>query len=237
MRHLARALVLLSCWAAVAAADQPAFSGRPLEDALRLLQRAGLPIVFSSEVVKPDMRVPAEPHSRSPRQQLDELLRPHGLRAEAGPGKVILIVRNPTAVRDRVQHQRSVEPPATQPVTSPLHPARYTDDVIVWGSGHQPMDIGGSQTTFDGPSLRWTTSVLTGDGLDAARSMPRVVTTDDYRADFSVRGSPSRQVGIVIDGVATPWLQHTVYGRSDAGSLSMFSSDVLDQVTLQTGAY
>jgi hypothetical protein len=52
------------------------------------------------------------------------------------------------------------------------------------------------------------------DGLAAVHAMPRVTAVDDFRSDFSVRGSPYRQIGIVIDGVATPWLQHTVYGRA-----------------------
>jgi hypothetical protein len=67
--------------------------------------------------------------------------------------------------------------------------------------------------------------------------MPRVSALDDFRSDFSVRGSPYRQIGIVVDGIATPWLQHTVYGRSDLGSVAMFGSDSLDTATLQAGAY
>ena len=67
--------------------------------------------------------------------------------------------------------------------------------------------------------------------------MPRVAGANDFRSEFSVRGSPYRQIGVVIDGVATPWLQHTVYGRRDAGSLSMFGSDLVDGLTLQVGAY
>ena len=80
-------------------------------------------------------------------------------------------------------------------------------------------------------------SVLSGDGLDAVQAMPRVAGADDFRSEFSVRGSPYRQIGVVIDGVATPWLQHTVYGRRDAGSLSMFGSDLVDGLRLQVGAY
>ncbi|MEO5895573.1 MAG: hypothetical protein ABIS06_07720, partial [Vicinamibacterales bacterium] len=92
MRHVARGLVLLCCFATPARADQRAFAGHSLEEALRVLQRAGLPIVFSSEVVKPGMRVLVEPHSSMPRQQLDELLAPHGLKADTGPRRVILVV-------------------------------------------------------------------------------------------------------------------------------------------------
>jgi hypothetical protein len=67
--------------------------------------------------------------------------------------------------------------------------------------------------------------------------MPGVAAFDDYRGEFSVRGSPYRQVGVVIDGVPTHWLQHAVYGRPDAGSLGMFAAGVLDRATLQAGAH
>ena len=80
------------CWAGVSAADQQLFAGRRLDEALRILQQAGLPIVFSSEVVTPGMRVLVEPRADSPREQLGELLAPHRLKAEAGPGRVILVV-------------------------------------------------------------------------------------------------------------------------------------------------
>ena len=67
--------------------------------------------------------------------------------------------------------------------------------------------------------------------------MPGVAAVDDFRTDFSVRGSPYRQIGVVVDGVATHWLQHSVSGRDDAGSVSMFGSDILERATLETGAY
>ena len=109
--------------------------------------------------------------------------------------------------------------------------------MIVKAARGDRVDIGVSGTTIDGSALHASRSVLQSDGLDAVHAMPRVVAVDDFRGDFSVRGSPYRQIGVVIDGVATPWLQHTVYGRNDAGSLSMFGSDILDRATLVAGAY
>jgi hypothetical protein len=44
-----------------------AYAGRLLTDVLREMQAAGLKIVFSSELVRPDIRVVAEPRARSPR--------------------------------------------------------------------------------------------------------------------------------------------------------------------------
>ena len=79
-------------------------------------------------------------------------------------------------------------------------------------------------------------TVLADDPVRAVQSLPRVAAIDDFRSEFSVRGSPYRHIGVVIDGVETPWLQHAVYGRS-AGSVSMLSTDVVESATLQAGAY
>jgi outer membrane cobalamin receptor len=239
MRHIACALVLLLGWAGASAADQQVFRGRRLEEALRLLQHRGLAIVFSSEIVKPSMRVAVEPHATTARQQLDELLAPHGLKAEAGPGRLILVVRDRSATGEL--HPRPPSGPRTggtkQKTLIAEEATTYSDQVTVWGADQQPLDRGGSKTTVTTGAVRAASSVLAGDGLEAVRVMPGVVAGDDYRSEFSVRGSPDRQIGIVVDGVTTPWLQHAIYGRNDAGSLSMFASDIVDRETLQAGAY
>lgn len=237
MPRVARSLAVMLCVATCATAAQHAFQGRSLDEALRLLQQDGLAIVFSSEIVTPAMRVVAEPRAATARQQLDELLAPHGLKAEPGPGRVILVVRDRPAARGPTQNARSAsqrQGPGS-PVSSST-PTGYADRVTVFGSREQ-MDRGVSETTADSRALQLAGSPLQSDALEAIHAMPRVIAVDDYHGDFSVRGSPYRQIGIVIDGVPTEWLQHTVYGRNDAGSLSMFGSDVLDRATLQAGAY
>ena len=69
------------------------YAGRPLGDVLRELQATGLNIVFSSEMVRPTMKVLAEPKAVQPREILDEILRPHGLQVRSGPGGALLVVR------------------------------------------------------------------------------------------------------------------------------------------------
>ena len=73
------------------------YAGRPLADVLRDLQSLGLSVVFSSELVRPEMRVASEPKSTVPRKILDEVLEPHGLRAEAGPKDTWLVVLKRTS--------------------------------------------------------------------------------------------------------------------------------------------
>jgi hypothetical protein len=72
---------------------QTRYEGRPLADVLRDMQRDGLRVVFSSELVRPEMRVSSEPKSKDARGRLDELLRPFGLGTQPGQNGTILVVR------------------------------------------------------------------------------------------------------------------------------------------------
>ena len=82
------ATLALGATSVLAQTAQEPFLGRSLADALRALQARGLRIVFTSVTVTPDLRVETEPRAQTPRQQLDELLAPHGLKAQDGPGGV-----------------------------------------------------------------------------------------------------------------------------------------------------
>ena len=284
------------------------YEGRSLADALRRLQGTGLRIVFSSATVTPNMRVVAEPRAKVARQILDELLEPHDLKAEEGPGGVLQVVRKPVAVIQspkpliltrtgtiqgqvvdaatgsplpgvlvqvvdasqsvRTDGEGRFQLPEVQSglqtlevsiagyalVRRTIHvvggrtldvevylaPASgsYSERVIVKASWLERQDPGvGSEVRLGSDELHNLRGVLANDPMRAVHALPRVATGDDFRSEFSVRGSPYRHVDVVVDGVATPWLQHAVYGDHDTGSLSMLTGDALEQATLRAGAY
>lgn len=82
-------VLVLSAMALDAAAR---YAGRPLADALADLREQGLSILFTSHVVRPEMRVLSEPRATEPRKVLAELLAPHGLTFEEGPGGRLVVV-------------------------------------------------------------------------------------------------------------------------------------------------
>ena len=88
----AAAVCLLGLPAPCPAEDELPFAGRTLEDALDTLKQRGLKLVYTSFVVRPDMRVRWEPKASEPREILDQLLAPHGLTAREGPGGVLTIL-------------------------------------------------------------------------------------------------------------------------------------------------
>lgn len=82
--------------------------------------------------------------------------------------------------------------------------------------------------------------VLADDPLRAVQVLPGVATGDDLRSEFTVRGSDFRHLSITLDGLASPFLLHTVRGIEDrgaTGSVAMINSDVLEDVTLQNAGY
>src|SRR5688500_20134749 len=66
-------------------------AGMPLTDALLELQARGLKLVWSSAVVRPEMRVVSPPHGADLRSLLEQLLTPHGLAAEEAPGGSLVV--------------------------------------------------------------------------------------------------------------------------------------------------
>lgn len=82
------------------------YAGRPLTEALTDLQSRGLDIFFTSNLVRPDMQVTAEPVATGLREILDELLAPHGLATTDGPGGRLVVVAagpQPSGIRGTVR--------------------------------------------------------------------------------------------------------------------------------------
>lgn len=73
--------------------SESSYEGKSLQDALQELQRRGLNILYSSDLVHPEMKVVREPLSGSPRKMLDDLLSAHGLKTDRGPRNTLLVVR------------------------------------------------------------------------------------------------------------------------------------------------
>ena len=100
--RLADILMVVAYSTTLVAQTPPArYAGRPLADVLRDLQAQRLNIVFSSELVRADMRVANEPKATAPRKMLDEVLRPHGLEVRSGAGGALLVVRGRKAAPPR----------------------------------------------------------------------------------------------------------------------------------------
>ncbi|MBA3562944.1 MAG: TonB-dependent receptor [Gammaproteobacteria bacterium] len=91
-------LAMSAClsWSACAAE----FSGRLLIDALAELETQGLRLIYSSDLVRPHMRVRTEPSGGEPEAVAAELLGAHRLGLERGPANSWLVVRLAASPQD-----------------------------------------------------------------------------------------------------------------------------------------
>ena len=215
---------------------------RTLAEALAELQAGGLKITFSSEVVRPDMWVMVEPRATVLRRALDELLVPHGLIAQDGPGGRVLIVRNP-----RVRSERKPAP-GTIPVarvgvpTVPDQSAetpRFVETVDVTGAQPAGVGVGAASFAIEPAAVR----TLAG-GFDNVfrylQASPGVAGTDELGSRIAVRGGSPDQNLTILDGVEiyNPYRLHVPsedLGMS--GIASAFNVDTIDSVELSAGAF
>jgi len=298
-------LLVTSATAAAQSSTPNKFAGRALADVLNELQALHLNIVFSSELVRPEMRVASEPKSSAPRRILDEILRPLGLEVTSGPGGALLVVRSRRAsapppmrsgatgtiagtvidartalplagVMIAVQGlERTTTTDATGGFTLtelPTGPVALYVSLIGYGLARPAVDVADHATTeitvpladgtgtyteavtVEGDPSRGAQSsvarqqalnsaeigelrgVLTDDPFRAIQSLPSVSAANDFRSEFSIRGSDFHHIGLSIDGVAVPWPVHAIRDTQTTGSIAIVNGDIIDGVVVSDGA-
>ena len=128
-------------------------------------------------------------------------------------------------------------------VTIPLSEGTgtYTEVVTVAADRFRESEPAvASQQVLGSADIQNLRGVLADDPLRAVQVLPGVATGDDFRSEFSVRGSDFMHMNMTVDGFSTPYLLHTVRAvedRSSSGSVAMINSDILEDVTLLNGGY
>ena len=114
---------------------------------------------------------------------------------------------------------------------------RLSESVTVVGPAAGAAEPGvPAQVAVTRDELALLRSVTFDDPLRALQQLPGVATSDELRAELSVRGSPFRQVGLVLDEVKSRLLVHTVRGIEQTGSVALLNADLVDAATLTPGA-
>jgi hypothetical protein len=114
----------------------------------------------------------------------------------------------------------------------------YVEDVAVSASPFREAEAGvTSQSVLGSRELLALRGLIADDPFRAAQVLPSVATSDDFRAEFAVRGLGPTNIGTTVDGVDSPLLLHTVRSEDDGGSLALINSDILESTTLLSGAY
>lgn len=210
---------------------ETAFAGMSLADALLELRARGLKIVFTSEVVRSEMTVGAEPVGAEPRQILDELLEPHGLMARDGPRSTLVVVRRgsgdspPEAAARESGEPRPDSDPDTTPVlqeTIEVTPSRIS----------LLRDEPGAAIGFDRDEIQ-SLPHLGGDFFRAVSLAPGI-SGNDVSAQFNVRGARSDETQILLDGQE---LFEPFHLKDFDSALSFVASSTLRSADLATGGF
>ena len=210
--------------------------GRRLDEALADLQRRGLKIIYTSEVVRPHMRVFDEPRVMSLRRMLDELLADHGLIARDGPGGHLLVVKNP-----RARPIRSSASPLTQVPPRPDvgEQPRFEETVYVTDTHSRETGAGPLPLTVRPLDVR----ALAG-GFESIyrtlQALPGVTGTDELGGRMSVRGGSPDQNLTIMDGIEIHNPFRLVIPGEDlamVGLASTFNVDTVESFELFPAAF
>jgi hypothetical protein len=162
------------------------YAGRLVADVLRELQRQGAPIIFSTSLVGPDLRVKAEPRRRQgPRELAEDILAPHGLALTNGPRNSWLVVR--ASKVDAPESSNQMKPPPPESESSPRQdPMRIEEQVDV---RERAGDLARSPNVYRVAADKITE---TAGGLEnvfqTLSALPGIAATNDHDARFAVRG-------------------------------------------------
>jgi hypothetical protein len=194
------------------------WSGRPLVDALRELERRGLHLIYSSEVIQMEMTVRGEPHATEPRAILDELLREQHLHAVDGPKDTLVIVRD-------TQREPAAVPAAAVPVA--------VDQIVVTPSHYGILGGQPEQRQFLSREEVRALPHFSDDVYRAINRIPGAATTD-VSANFNIRGGERNEVEVLLDGVP---IYEPFHVKDLTGIFSTIDAEALGGVDILTGGF
>jgi hypothetical protein len=203
------------------------YAGRPLSEALHDLETKGLRLIYSNDVVRPEMIVGSDPQSSEPRRALDELLHEHHLRATKGPRGSIVIVRDDEKARTQ-NAVKTTTAGATAPkipvalesiVVTPSHFTIFTSET----EGHQFLS---REEVRKVPHL----------GDDVYRAFDRLpgITGLDVSARFNIRGGQEDETQVLMDGAE---IYDPFHVRDLYRAFSTIDAEAVGAVDVLTGGF
>ena len=116
---------------------------------------------------------------------------------------------------------------------------RRVDTVEVKGDPFYIENQAISQENLTGTEIRQTATVLVDDPFRAVQTLPGVSAAgnNEFFAEFSVMGAPFRNVAVYIDDVLVSRPFHELPGFTDGASLSVLTSETIEEMNLMPVAY
>ena len=217
MRKLA---LLLACLPGVA--EAAAYQGQTLEQALEQLRERGIAIFYSSDLVKPWMRVEREPTANEPRALLTEILAPHGITVADGPDGALVLVRE-------IQRapRRAAPGAAHSPAPTPLDAVVVSASTYLFG-GDTPL----SSAVFSADQLETLPEI----GEDPLRAVSRLpgVARQDFSSRVHLRGGTDEETLVRFDDLR---LYDPFHFKDFYGIFSAIDPDIVSDIRVYTGGF
>lgn len=192
---LVTVLAILAARQVTAAAP---LAGMTLPELLEHLEEQGTDVFYSSDLVKPWMRVRSEPASATPRDLLAEVLAPYGLAVADGPGGALMIVRGATEPPVATEPEPALAAASTAAAQTTLAPRPALEEVVVHASRYRlEREAVSSLTTLNASDLELLPEV----GDDAIRAVARLpgMSSSDLTAKVNVRGGVADETLVRFD--------------------------------------
>jgi outer membrane receptor protein involved in Fe transport len=215
-------ILLLTAFATAAAAGATGFRDLSLDAALAKLRSAGLEILYSSDVVKPWMRVEREPASSEPRAQLAEILAPHGIVVADGPGGTLMLVREPPRA-PRHAAPGTAHAPAAAPI-----------DAVVVSASHYLF----GEDSLDRPAVLGAAELerlpeLGGDPVRAVARLPGTAR-QDFTSRTHLRGGAEDETLFRFDDLR---LYNPYHLKDFFGIFSSIDPAIVSGIRVYTGGF
>lgn len=169
---------------------QPLVAGLTLEAAIDRLEDAGLRVFYSSDVVRPTMRVLEQPAGADAREWLRALVAPHGLTIVPGPRDSVLIVRAEAPPASAVPHAPAEPaPPARRPLI---------EEIVVAASRYElARPAAGEPFRLESTDLEASPD-LGDDSLRAVQRLPGAAA-NGFNARANIRGGEVDELLVRLD--------------------------------------
>jgi outer membrane receptor protein involved in Fe transport len=212
--------LLLACLAGTA--EAASYRGLPLGDVLEQLRAGGLELLYSSDLVKPWMRIDREPRAVEPRALLMEILAPHGITFIDGPGGTLVLTRQPQGA------------PRTAAPGAPHRPAPAPLDAVVVSASHYQF---GDQPAFS-PAVMSAAQLETlpdigEDPLLAVGRLPGVARLD-FSSRVHLRGGTDTETLVRFDDLR---LYNPYHLKDFFGAFSTIDPGIISDIRVYTGGF
>jgi len=207
----------------IAPAFAAGLAGASLSNAVADLERRGLVVLYSSDLVRPWMKVASEPAATDPAAILAEILAPHGLAARPGPGGLLLVVRRPrvaqTASTRRAEGSHTVD-------------GASLEEVIVTTSRYRLDSLPAMPIVLESAEL----GLLPDLGDDPLRATARLpgAAAGDLSAKANLRGGEVDETLVRFDGLR---LFNPFHFKDFQNIFSTIDPAIVRGIEVYTGAF